>query len=214
MSKIKLKRSSPHVDMTPMVDLFALLLTFFMLTTTFRPNEAAVIDTPFSVSEKTAPDMNLITFYVDKKNKVYFDMNNDGKKMFNGKEIPDSSTHYRRAFIEKLAEQAQIKLTPKEIKSFETAGSLGLPFKNLKAWLDVKEPKDRDKLNEGIPYDSTDNQLALWVRLARVANQSADVAIKGDGEADYKTVKKVMDVLLENNVQKFNLVTNLRKEKN
>ena len=52
MPKIKLPTKSPHIDMTPMVDLFSLLLTFFMLTASFRPQEAAPIDTPNSISEK------------------------------------------------------------------------------------------------------------------------------------------------------------------
>lgn len=72
MAKIKLRRQSPHVDMTPMVDLFSLLLTFFMLTTSFRPQEAKVIDTPFSVSEKTAPEKNVITLLIDKEDNVFF----------------------------------------------------------------------------------------------------------------------------------------------
>ena len=71
MPKIKMPVKSPHIDMTPMVDLFSLLLTFFMLTTSFRPPEAAVIDSPFSISEKTAPDANLITISVSKDNKIF-----------------------------------------------------------------------------------------------------------------------------------------------
>ena len=47
---------------------------------------------------------------------------------------------------------------------------------------------------------------------SRVVNPQAEVAIKGDGDADYTTVKKVMDLLQENKVNKFNLITNLMKE--
>ncbi len=53
MPKIKLPTKSPHIDMTPMVDLFSVVLTFLMLTTTMRQQEPAPVDTPFSISEKT-----------------------------------------------------------------------------------------------------------------------------------------------------------------
>jgi len=61
MGKIKLPKKSPHIDMTPMVDLFSLLLVFFILTATFRPEEAAPITTPSSVSQTPIPDNNLLT---------------------------------------------------------------------------------------------------------------------------------------------------------
>jgi biopolymer transport protein ExbD len=217
MSKIKMKRKSPHVDMTPMVDLFSLLLTFFMLTTSFRPQEAAVIDTPYSVSEKQAPDKNLITIAVTKDNKVFFDMSNSGTTFdAQGKEIADTSSHYRRQLIKKIAEQNQIAFTDKEIKTFETGSSFGMSFLSIKSWLDATEPKVKEGLMKGIPIDSTEanpsGELGLWVRFARILNPNAEVAIKGDGDADYKIVKRVMDIMQENKVQKFNLVTNLQKE--
>ena len=76
MPKIKLPVKTPHIDMTPMVDLFALLLTFFMLTTSFRPQEATVIDTPNSISEKMTPEKNVITVLIDKQNKVFLNFDN------------------------------------------------------------------------------------------------------------------------------------------
>jgi biopolymer transport protein ExbD len=202
MPKIKQPARSPHIDMTPMVDLFSLLLTFFMLTTSFRPQEAAPIETPSSVSEKQAPDNDIMTIYISKEGKVFFNIDN-GK---------DTSTHFREKLLQKMADQYKLTFTPKEQDKFSKMASFGMPIKDLKAWIESADPKDRDKLQVGIPMDSVDNQLAWWVRMARLTNLNAEVAIKGDAETDYTSVKKIMDLLQENKVNKFNLVTNLQKD--
>lgn len=185
-----------------MVDMFSLLLTFFMLTSTFRPQEPAIIETPNSVSEKQAPDNDIMTIYVAKDGNVFFNFDN-GK---------DTSTHFRRELLTKMAEQYKITFTPKEIDKFGKLASFGMPVADLKKWLNTEDSKEKEKLQTGVPMDSTDNQLAWWVRSARMTNPNAEVAIKGDAETDYIKVKKVMDLLQENNVNKFNLVTNLMKE--
>ena len=74
MPKIKPPVRTPHIDMTPMVDLFSVLLIFLLLTASFRPQEAAVITTPQSISEKQAPDADLMTIFIAKDGKVYFNI--------------------------------------------------------------------------------------------------------------------------------------------
>ena len=202
MPKIKLPVKTPHIDMTPMVDLFALLLTFFMLTTSFRPQEATIIDTPNSISEKMTPEKNVITVLIGKDNKVFLNFDNG----------TDTSVLIRKEVLKKLGEQMNIKFTPKELKTFSTWASFGMPADKLKAWLNTTESKDREKFQTGMPVDSADNQLNLWIRFIRLQNQNAEVAIKGDADADFKTVKHVMDILQENKVNRFNLTTNLQKE--
>lgn len=187
-----------------MVDLFALLLTFFMLTTSFRPQEAALIDSPMSVSDKQAPDKNVITVLIGKDDKVFFNMDNGA----------DTTNHFRNKLITDVAERHGLKLSAKEIKAFETGSSFGMPIKDIPKWLKETDNAKKEALQTGIPIDTIGEQLpelGEWIRFARLTNSSAEVAIKGDMDANYKTVKKVMDMMQENNVNKFNLVTNLQK---
>jgi biopolymer transport protein ExbD len=205
MAKIKLKRATPHVDMTPMVDLFSLLLTFFMLTSSFRPQEAKVIDSPSSVSEKASPDKDVISVLISKDDKVFFNMDN-GK---------DTSAHFRNKLITKINDIYKLSLGPDEIKSFGTGSSFGMPLIKIRGWLKEKDAKKKEAAQTGIPIDTVGTQypeLGIWIAYARELNPTADVAIKGDAESNYKTVKKVMDMMQANNVNKFNLVTNLQKE--
>jgi biopolymer transport protein ExbD len=188
--------------MTPMVDLFSVLLIFLLLTASFKPQEAAPITTPSSVSEKQAPDNDIMTIFVSKDGLIFFNFDN-GK---------DTSTHFRSKLLAKMGEQYKITFTPKELDKFGKLASFGLPIKDMKTFINAQDSKERDALQKGIPTDSTDNQLAWWIRSARLTNQFAEVAIKGDGDAQYKVVKKLMDLLQENKVNKFNLVTTLMKE--
>lgn len=72
--KVRSKKSSTHIDMTPMVDLAFLLLTFFMLSTTFSKPKTMEINMP--VKPKEPQDElkvnNAVTLLLTDKNKIFW----------------------------------------------------------------------------------------------------------------------------------------------
>ncbi|MGE5315577.1 MAG: ExbD/TolR family protein [Acidobacteriota bacterium] len=65
------KRVGVKQDMTPMVDVGFLLLTFFMLTTQFKPEDAIEVSLPESHSAFKLPDADVITISIGKDGRTF-----------------------------------------------------------------------------------------------------------------------------------------------
>ncbi len=74
MAKIKKGRIGVKLDMTPLVDVAFLLLTFFMLTTQFRPPEEVQVTIPESHSTLKLPVANVITLTVTRDEEIWMDV--------------------------------------------------------------------------------------------------------------------------------------------
>jgi biopolymer transport protein ExbD len=72
--KKRAKKSSTRIDMTPMVDLAFLLLTFFVLTSTFSKSKTMEINFPAEPKDKTENQKvnNALTFLLTEKDGIYY----------------------------------------------------------------------------------------------------------------------------------------------
>jgi biopolymer transport protein ExbD len=76
MPKFKPHRQGVHIDMTPLVDVAFLLLTFFMLTTQFRPVEEVTIELPSSHSQTKLPESDVMTINIAKDGRIFLGFDN------------------------------------------------------------------------------------------------------------------------------------------
>lgn len=197
MARLRTKKAAISLDMTAMCDMAFLLLSFFMLATKFKPEEAVSVSIPSSVSETKLAESNIIMVSVEKDGKVFFGM--DGE-------------HDRKALLEKISDKYKLAFTDKEKYEFSLLPSFGTSIANLKNVL-AADNDDRKTLQKGIPKDSADNQLKDWLYLASLTNPKAEVAIKADMDVDYPVVERIVATLQELNINKFKLVTSLEKRK-
>jgi len=198
MPKIKLPRKDTWIDMTPMSDVMILLLTFFMLTSTFLKPEPVKVNTPGSVSEIKIPEKNIFSVLVSPDGKVFLDIDNPKDRI---------------SILEQVAAIYNIKLTDKEKNDFSIATSFGVPMQQFQEFMAIPGEKQKVELAKyGVPTDSTDNQFQAWVKAAReVKGKDMVIAIKADQSTPYKKIKEVMGSLQDLRENRYNLITSLRE---
>ncbi len=196
MGRAKIKKKDTFIDMTAMSDVTVLLLTFFMLTSTFVKKEPIQVATPGSVSEIKIPETNILQILVDPSGKIFMSMDKQGDL---------------KATLEAMGQEYGVTFTPEETKSFMLASTFGVAMKSMKTYLDLpSEKQDAVLMNEGIPCDSIDNQFKAWVRNARAVNSDLRIAIKADASTPYSVIKNVMNSLQDLRENRYNLITSLK----
>lgn len=219
--KVKTKKHSTFIDMTAMSDVTVLLLTFFMLTSTFVKKEPVTVNTPASVSEIKVPETNSITILVDKEGKIFLAMDNVDELV---------------ATAEKVGEKYGVTFTPSQKNAIRGLASFGIPIRELPAYLDMTT-MEQDKYTQealkipnnpkiGIPNASSEaegvtveagtidpkNEFMVWIDSATKGKEigAVKLAIKADKETDYEVVKKVINDLRDLRQNEYLLVTNLK----
>ena len=196
MAKVKVKRKSTFIDMTAMSDVTVLLLTFFMLTSTFIQKEPVTVTTPGSVSEIKIPESDILQILVDPQGKVFMTLDKQEDRV---------------EVLRKVGEEYGRTFTSAEINKFSLANSFGVPISQMKAFLALSEDEQDATLKElGIPTDSTDNQFKVWVKSAREQNRNLRIAIKADQTTPYPEIKTIMTSLQDIRENRYNLITSLK----
>ena len=203
MAKVKMSKKATAVDMTAMCDVAFLLLTFFILTATAKQPEIVPVETPASTVQVKLPDSDLAIITIA-----------DGGKVFFGVKAAD----VRIKTLELISEQYSLSFNDEEKKRFSLMEEFGVPVNQLNGLIKLSSTdRNAEGVQKGIPHDSIDNQLSAWVKAARTANaevneKQLNFAIKGDAKEQYPEIKKIIDILQDQKVNKFNLVTGLRGE--
>lgn len=197
MPKVKIPRKSTAIDMTALCDVAFLLLTFFILTTNFRPQEQVQIDIPSSTAQIPIPDRNIMMFQIAPDGRIFFGLD-------------DQNT--RLKLLDRLSAQYQLALSEEQRDAFRLIDSWGMDINNLPEFLALP-PEQRAKVHQpGLNIDTTggQHQVEDLILFSRQENNDLRIAIKGDKATEYRNFDKLVRALQNRKVNKFNLITSAR----
>jgi hypothetical protein len=217
MPKIKIPKSSPSIDMTPMVDLAFLLVTFFMLAASFRSSEPVEVDIPSSISDKIIPD-NVLMVTIDKGGRVFFNM---------------SDVEARKEMLQNMSLKYKIGFSPEQIEQFSFMSSFGCSMQELPQYISTPGQERKNINTMGIPLDSTNNQLKDWIYYGNIAalntgktayeeaklnGEAPEIndfkpkfILRVDGKAVYVHAQHVIDVFRDLNLNNLNFITSMEQ---
>lgn len=198
MAKFKAKKQNIAIDMTPMVDLAFLLITFFMLTVKFRAPEALEVQVPSSIADTPLPAQDILIISASADGRVFFGVD---------------SKHTRQSILEKIQEKYGYTFDEREKQLFGVLPEIGVPFEQLKAYLNLSEIERKaiDK-RTSIPIDSANNQLKQWILFARYSNPKLRIAVRADEKTPYPVIARIIETLKDQKIHRFNLITTLEAQ--
>lgn len=188
--KKRAKKQSTRIDMTPMVDLAFLLLTFFVLTSSFNKPKSMELTFPVPPKDlkEQPPIKNGITFLLTKDDKIFY---------YEGE---------FRAVADDKGPQTELK----ELEFGQTGD------KSLHKYLGEKNKslheavkKLEEKLDKKQIADTTYKRMVKEVKADKT---SPTFLIKTDDKATYKNVIDLIDELNINIVGKYVVVDILKPE--
>jgi len=228
MGKDKIKKKETRIDMTAMSDVTVLLLTFFMLTSTFLQKEPVTVITPPSVSEEKVPDANLLSVLVSQEGKVFLEVLGSKDSTLKSETVRADILKNMVGEYKRTHPSSNLAFTNKEIETFSKLNAFGVPITKMKEWLNL-EPDQRDKFleseqNPGVPINMNEdpnnpNEFQMWIRAAynslnpelqEAMVKGRGIAIKADQATPYSVVNVVMDNLQTMKMNKFTLMTALK----
>ncbi|EHO75072.1 hypothetical protein HMPREF9140_00115 [Prevotella micans F0438] len=208
MGKVKIKKSDVWIDMTPMSDVMTLLLTFFMLTSTFVKSEPVKVNTPGSVSDMKVPENGVLTILVSPQ------------KGANGKPTGEGQVFMSYDNTKELGDIVDMMttLTPAQKRTFTAEATFGVPLDKLPTFLSKSAAvRNKELPTMGIPLDSIKGQemteFQKWINAARQVNPKVRLAIKSDADTPYGTIKKVMSELQDMDESHYYMITQLDTKK-
>lgn len=186
--KKRAKKQSTRIDMTPMVDLAFLLLTFFVLTATF--NKPKSMELTFPDTSVPDPDPKPIkkgiTFILSKDDRIFY---------YEGEFKP----------VDDPVKGAKTTLT-----------ELNYSKESLRKYLlDKSKDMQQQILALKAKYDNKqliDTAYKRMVRQVKADKESYTYLIKTDDKATYKNVIDVIDELNYNTVGKYVMVDLIKPE--
>lgn len=227
MGKVKIKRKDTRIDMTAMSDVTVLLLTFFMLTSTFLQKEPVTVITPPSVSEEKVPDEKLMSVLVSTDGKVFIALTGTKDSTLKSEAFRADVLKNAVGFYNQMY-STPINLTQKDIDVFSKIGTFGVPLGSIQKWLQLPaEERDAALKTAGIPINKNEdpdrpNEFQIWIKAIYAAmddngigsdmDSGTGIAIKADQSTPYEKVEVVMDNLQTMKHNKFSLMTALKKE--
>jgi biopolymer transport protein ExbD len=237
MGRVKIAKKSTFIDMTAMSDVTVLLLTFFMLTSTFLSKEPATVITPASVSTEKVQETNVVQVLVNPEGKVWLTMNNDTSANWSNEKMKIALLDRVSEIYNETHKNNPVKFTDQQKYTFSKLGAFGVPLSKMGEYLDmVNQPEGQTKMDKwlegdgdpnhptGIPInwndnDATPNEFQMWMKamrqsdnenLTQAIKDGTGVAIKADQNTSFDVIHLVMDNLQTIHMNKFTLLTALK----